>query len=255
MMRVIAEQIRSDTSLDKLAKVLTAKGRQHVKEKNFVFPEDKSYPIHDISHARNALARAAAKGGEIESKVKAKVYSKYPSLRKEASMDRVELVKMAADVLDKAAQSSKQKMEAALDTRGGGGASAQFWFPWLGTGVGKVIGQIATKKTLGGGMLGGTVGFTASSLITQAVNRITQKNKFMKEFGDTEENRRIWEASQKSYNKAYAVRRLWNTLTMGSPIAPVTQLIRPGAGRRQEAISRGMEYLKALKTREREGGR
>lgn len=39
-----------------------------------------SYPIPDISHARNALARAAGK--PVEAQVKRKVYAKYPSLRK-----------------------------------------------------------------------------------------------------------------------------------------------------------------------------
>ena len=41
-----------------------------------------SYPIADISHARNALARSSGKS--VEAQVKRKVYAKYPSLKKGA---------------------------------------------------------------------------------------------------------------------------------------------------------------------------
>jgi hypothetical protein len=47
-------------------------------------PDSGSYPIPDISHARNALARVAQHGSAYEQKkVKAAVYAKFPSLRKE----------------------------------------------------------------------------------------------------------------------------------------------------------------------------
>ena len=39
-----------------------------------------SYPIQDISHARNALARSSGKA--VEAQVKRKVYAKYPALKK-----------------------------------------------------------------------------------------------------------------------------------------------------------------------------
>ena len=69
-------------SMDKIAKVLTAKGRDQVADKNFVFPEQKKYPIHDIEHGRAALSMVAAHGTpEEQVKVKAAVYEKYPSLR------------------------------------------------------------------------------------------------------------------------------------------------------------------------------
>ena len=41
-----------------------------------------SYPIPDISHARNALARSSGKA--VEGQVRAKVYKKYPALKKNA---------------------------------------------------------------------------------------------------------------------------------------------------------------------------
>jgi len=61
---------------------LTAKGRKRVKSSNFALPK-RRYPIHDISHARNALARVSQHGTPNEKRtVRRKVYAKYPSLRK-----------------------------------------------------------------------------------------------------------------------------------------------------------------------------
>ena len=69
--------------LSKLAKVLTAKGRDQVKPSNFVFPETEKYPIHDIEHGRAALSMVAAHGSPAEqAEVKRAVYAKYPSLDK-----------------------------------------------------------------------------------------------------------------------------------------------------------------------------
>jgi hypothetical protein len=66
----------------KIAKELTALGRKHIAPGNFVFPKEKRYPIHDISHARNALARVSQFGTpEEKAKVRAAVYRKYPSLK------------------------------------------------------------------------------------------------------------------------------------------------------------------------------
>ena len=63
---------------------LTSKGRKRIKAINFALSK-KRYPIHDISHARNALARVAQHGTEAEKKkVKSAVYKKYPSLKKKA---------------------------------------------------------------------------------------------------------------------------------------------------------------------------
>ncbi len=61
---------------------LSARGRKNIKKKNFALPGGR-YPIHDISHARNALSRVAQHGSPAEkARVKAAVYRKYPSLRK-----------------------------------------------------------------------------------------------------------------------------------------------------------------------------
>ena len=59
---------------------LTAKGRKAIKPSNFALPGGR-YPIHDASHARNALARVAQNGTTAEKqKVKAAVRRKYPGI-------------------------------------------------------------------------------------------------------------------------------------------------------------------------------
>ena len=45
-----------------------------------------SYPIPDLAHARNALARSSGK--PVESQVRAKVYAKFPQLKKNASKSK-----------------------------------------------------------------------------------------------------------------------------------------------------------------------
>lgn len=42
-----------------------------------------SYPIPDLSHARNALARSSGK--PVEAQVRRKVYAKFPQLKKNSS--------------------------------------------------------------------------------------------------------------------------------------------------------------------------
>lgn len=62
---------------------LTPRGRKRIKRSNFALPKERKYPIHDIAHARNALARVAQYGTASEKRrVRAAVARKYPSLRK-----------------------------------------------------------------------------------------------------------------------------------------------------------------------------
>ena len=67
-------------------KALSTKEREAIPKGQFVFPDKApgsgSYPIHDIAHARNALARASGKPEEAQ--VRAKVYARYPQLKKSA---------------------------------------------------------------------------------------------------------------------------------------------------------------------------
>lgn len=60
---------------------LTASGRDKIKAKNFAGP-DRSYPIEDKSHARNALSRVSANGSPaVKAEVRAKVEEKYPGIK------------------------------------------------------------------------------------------------------------------------------------------------------------------------------
>jgi hypothetical protein len=66
---------------EKTARVLSSKGRNRIKGSNFVFPKERRYPIHDVAHARNALARVSQYGTPDEqAKVRAAVHSKYPGI-------------------------------------------------------------------------------------------------------------------------------------------------------------------------------
>lgn len=61
---------------------LTTKARKKISGKNFAGP-DRSYPIEDKSHARNALSRVSANGSPaVKKEVRAKVHAKYPDIGK-----------------------------------------------------------------------------------------------------------------------------------------------------------------------------
>ena len=74
---------------------LTAKGRKNISAANTAVPSKRtksggavsgSYPIPDIAHARNALARSSGKA--VAGQVRAKVVAKYPQLKKSAQKKR-----------------------------------------------------------------------------------------------------------------------------------------------------------------------
>jgi hypothetical protein len=61
---------------------LTAATRNKLPSKAFAGP-DRSYPIEDRSHAKNALSRVSQFGtAALKAKVRAKVHRKYPDLPK-----------------------------------------------------------------------------------------------------------------------------------------------------------------------------
>lgn len=69
---------------EKRATELTTKTRDKLPGGVFVFPKERRYPIHDESHARNALARVAQHGTPDEiAKVKAAVSRRYPEIGKD----------------------------------------------------------------------------------------------------------------------------------------------------------------------------
>jgi len=62
----------------------SSKNRKNLKKSSFALPDEEKYPIPDIEHARNALARVAQHGTSAEQKkVRAAVEKKYPSLKKD----------------------------------------------------------------------------------------------------------------------------------------------------------------------------
>lgn len=62
---------------------LKASSRKRMKSKSFAIPSKRKYPIHDKSHARNALARVSQHGTAAQKKqVRSKVCSRYPGLCK-----------------------------------------------------------------------------------------------------------------------------------------------------------------------------
>lgn len=62
---------------------LTTKKRKSLPTKSFALPKKRAYPIHDASHARNALARVSQHGTPSEkARVRAAVRKKFPSIGK-----------------------------------------------------------------------------------------------------------------------------------------------------------------------------
>lgn len=77
-----------DESSEIQEKKLTYSQRKALPASDFVFPKTKKYPINDIAHGRNALARVSADGTPSEKKaVKAAVYARYPSLKEDGDLD------------------------------------------------------------------------------------------------------------------------------------------------------------------------
>lgn len=61
---------------------LTTKDRNALPAKDFAGP-DRSYPVNDMSHAQNALARVSQYGTDgLKEKVRAAVHRKFPDLGK-----------------------------------------------------------------------------------------------------------------------------------------------------------------------------
>lgn len=60
---------------------LTYKERKKLPNKSFAEPKKRAYPIFDLTHARNALARVSQFGSPSEKKkVRRKVRKKYPKI-------------------------------------------------------------------------------------------------------------------------------------------------------------------------------
>jgi hypothetical protein len=61
---------------------LTYKARKRLPKSSFAVPTKDGYPIHDVAHARNALARVSAHGSSSQkAAVRSAVKRRYPGIR------------------------------------------------------------------------------------------------------------------------------------------------------------------------------
>jgi hypothetical protein len=75
---------------------LTTEQRNDLSDSDFAIPQERKYPIHDISHARNALSRVSQHGTPAEqTAVREAVYAKYPELDKKKAKLKEVLAKRA----------------------------------------------------------------------------------------------------------------------------------------------------------------
>lgn len=62
---------------------LSYQQRENLPDSAFVYQGERKYPIHNLAHARNALARVSMFGTpEEKERVRAAVYSRFPGLKK-----------------------------------------------------------------------------------------------------------------------------------------------------------------------------
>lgn len=95
---------QDDATRQTLLATLTTNARNDLKDSDFAIPGSRSYPIHDLAHARNALARVAQNGDSGEqAQVKSAVYRRYPALKPAAKnlevSDSPGTMKLTADIL------------------------------------------------------------------------------------------------------------------------------------------------------------
>lgn len=69
--------------------VLSAGQRNAMPGSEFAGP-DRSYPINDPNHARNALSRVSEYGSpDLKAKVRAAVHAKYPGIGRKPGLERL----------------------------------------------------------------------------------------------------------------------------------------------------------------------
>ena len=66
---------------------LTARARKALPAGTFAGP-DRSFPIENASHARNALARVAGRSPALKARVRGAVHRKYPGIGKPGLINR-----------------------------------------------------------------------------------------------------------------------------------------------------------------------
>lgn len=118
----------------KIARVLSVRGRNQIKAKNFALPGER-YPIHDRAHARNALTRVSQFGSAGEqAKVRARVHAKYPGIGKEGAVPILDPVMDTAIEMGREIDRTIEKHEKPVNVALGAG---------LGGGLGAPLGALA----------------------------------------------------------------------------------------------------------------
>lgn len=64
-----------------MAAKLSTKTRNNLKTSDFAVPETREYPIHDETHARDALSRVANKSPALQKRVRDAVHRKFPGIK------------------------------------------------------------------------------------------------------------------------------------------------------------------------------
>lgn len=84
--------------------LLNAAERNKLKAGDFALPKERAYPMHTLSHARDALSRVAQGGTPDErAKVKAAVHKRYPQLageKRDMSPNEAPAKRSAIDTAD-----------------------------------------------------------------------------------------------------------------------------------------------------------
>lgn len=163
------DRIEEDRELKKMAgaffakhaKALTSKTRKNLSEGAFVFPKERRYPIHDESHARNALARASGKAEE--GRVRAAVHARYPNIGKEKkAMGMPDIPSWVAPV-------ARHTAYGALPGAAIGAATAK-------KGERK-------KGALKGAAIGGTLTFAGGNMVNRIKRNVDVANRASKKIG------------------------------------------------------------------------
>ena len=77
--------------------VLTTAQRNALSDSAFAIPEKRAYPIHDESHARDALSRVSANGTpEEKARVRTAVRRRYPAIGGNHKPSKLRSIQMKA---------------------------------------------------------------------------------------------------------------------------------------------------------------
>jgi hypothetical protein len=142
--------------MDKGGNVLDANARKHIAPHNFALPGGR-YPIHDVAHARNALARVSQYGNPSEKKqVRAAVHRKYPSLgiKKMDDGGSVDFQATGAPSDDSSSSPSIEQAPEASPAKKQGGGGAGILAALLAKGGSVRDGYLNAKKMASGGNTG-----------------------------------------------------------------------------------------------------